>query len=134
MFCANRQGELFIKTLLIVDDNDDLRTMLAYQLQAKGYRILMSGDGRQAVEMAKTSQPDLILLDVLMPGTDGTEASEVLKGHPLTQKIPIIFLTALVEGQESTNREGLSGNDTILPKSTPLDELVKKIELLTAKK
>ncbi len=123
-----------MKTLLIVDDNDDLRTMLAYQLQAKGYRILMAGDGLQAFELAKTGQPDLILLDVLMPGKDGTETKISLKEHPTTKHIPIIFLTALVEGQESSAREQVEGADTVLPKSTPLNELVFKIESLLAKK
>ncbi len=123
-----------MKTLLIVDDNDDLRTMLAYQLQARGYRILMAGDGLQAFEMAKTGKPDLILLDVLMPGKDGTETRIALKETPSTQNIPIIFLTALVEGQESSGREAVAGADTVLPKSTPLNELILKIESLLAKK
>lgn len=123
-----------MKTLLIVDDNDDLRTMLAYQLQAKGYRILMAGDGLQAFQLAKTGRPDLILLDVLMPGKDGTETKISLRDDPSTQNIPIIFLTALVEGQESSGREQVEGADTVLPKSTPLNELVLKIESLLAKK
>lgn len=122
-----------MKTLLIVDDNDDLRTMLAYQLQAKGYRILMAGDGMQAFQLAKTNRPDLILLDVLMPGKDGTETKISLRDDPATQHIPIIFLTALVEGQESAGREAV-GADTVLPKSTSLTELILKIESLLAKK
>ncbi len=122
-----------VKTILIVDDNDDLRTMLAYQLQAKGYRILMAGDGLQAFELAKTGRPDLILLDVLMPGKDGTETKISLRDSPATQHIPIIFLTALVEGQESSGREAVGGADTVLPKSTTLNELILKIEYLLAK-
>ena len=111
------------KTILIADDNDDLRSLLAYQLQAKGYRILMASDGRQAVEKCRAEKPDLVLLDVLMPGKDGAEAGAELQEDPATSHIPVIFLTSLVQDAETA-----TDNRITLPKSTPLDELIRKIE------
>lgn len=111
------------KTLLVADDNDDLRSLLGYQLQQQGFRVLVASDGLQVVEKAKKEKPDLILLDILMPGIDGTETASILKSDPSTSRIPIIFLTALIQGSEpSVSETGL-----VLPKSIPFPVLVQKI-------
>lgn len=115
------------KKILIVDDNDDLRSLLAYQLGARGYTILTASDGAQAVEKCKTERPDLVLLDVLMPGKDGSEAGSDLREDPSTANIPVIFLTALVSGQEEAGIVPIGGRLTI-PKSTTLEDLLRKIE------
>ena len=120
-------------TILVADDNDDLRVLLAYQLQARGYRVLMASDGQQAVEKARGEKPDLILLDVLMPGVDGTEASARLKSDPATSKIPIIFLTSLVQGGDGTVSS--AGTDApVMGKSTELTALLDKIQQTLQKK
>ena len=116
------------KTILIADDNDDLRALLAHQLQARGYRILMASDGAQAVEKCRSDKPDLVLLDVLMPGKDGAEASAELKEDPSTKNIPIIFLTALVRGAETDNPNPIPGERITLPKSVTVEDLIHKIE------
>lgn len=79
------------KTILITDDNDDLRTMISYQLQQKGYRVIAVSDGQKTVEKARQEKPNLILLDIMMSGVDGTEASEMLKADSATANIPVIF-------------------------------------------
>ncbi len=115
------------KKILIADDNDDLRSLLAYQLHARGYLCVMAADGVEAVEKCRTEKPDLVLLDVLMPGKDGTVAGAELREDPVTAGIPVVFLTALVEGSEGkTHEEGT--NRYTLPKSISVDELAKKIE------
>jgi CheY-like chemotaxis protein len=114
------------KTILIADDNDDLRSILAYQLQQKGYRILMASDGRQAVEKCRAERPDLVLLDVMMPVQDGTEAAAALKADPATQNIPIIFLTSLAQEAQ----EALSEGQMTLPKSVALEDLLARIEIV----
>ena len=120
------------KKILIADDNDDLRSLLAYQLQARGYQIVMASDGLQAVEKARAEKPDIILLDVIMPLMDGAEAGAVLKDDPVLQYIPVIFLPALVEGVEGkTHEEG--SNRYTLPKSISVDELANKIEEILQK-
>ena len=115
-----------IHTLLLADDNDDMRTVLGHQLQARGYRVVMASDGQQAVAKARSERPDLILLDVLMPGLDGTEAREQLKLHDATRDIPVIFLTSLVDGNDPSVPAGPAGS-CVLAKSTPLETLLEKI-------
>ena len=119
------------KKILIADDNDDLRSLLAHQLQARGYICVMAADGTEAVERCVAEKPDLALLDVIMPGKDGAEAAAELRDNSSTKHIPIIFLTALVHGAEG--KDSQEGNRYTLPKSVSLDDLVKKIEEILQK-
>lgn len=119
------------KKILIADDNDDLRSLLAYQLQARGYACVTAVNGIEAVEKCRSEKPDIVLLDVLMPGKDGTEAGAELREDSATANIPIIFLTALVEGSEGSGSQ--QGNRHMLPKSISVDDLVNKIEEILQK-
>ena len=123
-----------IRTLLLADDNDDMRMVLGHQLQMRGYRIVMASDGAQALEKARSEKPDLILMDVLMPGLDGTEAREQLKLHDATRDIPVIFLTSLVDGNDPSIPAGPAAS-CVMAKSTPPDVLAAKIrEILKEEK
>ena len=84
-------------TILIADDNPTNLNVLFEYLSAQGYRILVAEDGVGAIEQAQYGQPDLILLDVMMPGIDGFETCEKLKESPQTRDIPVIFMTAISE-------------------------------------
>jgi len=84
-------------TILIADDNPTNLNVLFEYLSAQGYRILVAEDGAGAIEQAQYGQPDLILLDVMMPGLDGFETCEKLKESPQTRDIPVIFMTAISE-------------------------------------
>lgn len=81
--------------ILIVDDNANNLKVLSETLADTQCEILLAEDGESAIEQIEEIQPDLILLDVLMPGIDGFETCSVLKANPLTQHIPVIFMTAL---------------------------------------
>jgi DNA-binding response OmpR family regulator len=82
-------------TILIVDDMpDNIRTLRAF-LQTSDFRVLVATNGEEGVETAQYANPDLILLDILMPGIDGFEACRRLKNSPQCRKTPIIFITAL---------------------------------------
>ena len=120
------------KKILIADDNEDLRSLLAYQLQLRGYQIVTAADGVQAVDKCRAEKPDLVLLDVIMPGMDGAEAGAALHEDPALQNIPVIFLTALVHGTEGKAHEEGSNRYT-LPKSISVDELATKIEEILTK-
>jgi len=120
------------KKILIADDNEDLRSLLAYQLQLRGYQIITAADGVQAVNKCRAEKPDLVLLDVIMPGMDGAEAGAALKDDPVLQNIPVVFLTALVHGAEGKSHEEGSNRYT-LPKSISVDELAAKIEEILKK-
>ncbi len=84
-------------TVLIADDNPTNLNVLFEYLSAQGYRVLVAEDGAGAIEQAQYGLPDLILLDVMMPGIDGFEACEKLKESPQTKDIPVIFMTAISE-------------------------------------
>lgn len=115
------------KKILIADDNEDLRSLLAYQLQARGYAVITAADGVKAMEMCRAEKPNLVLLDVIMPGMDGAEVGAALKEDPALQNIPVVFLTALVHGAEGkTHEEG--SNRYTMPKSISVDELAIKID------
>lgn len=85
------------RTVLIVDDEPDLRTVLAVLLEGEGWATLEAGDGEEAVLLAARGQPDLILLDVMMLGKDGFEAYRELRRDFRTAHIPVIFLSAVNE-------------------------------------
>src|SRR5271170_4094249 len=84
-------------TILIADDNPTNLNVLFEYLSAQGYRVLVAEDGAGAIEQAQYGLPDLILLDVMMPGIDGFETCEKLKKSRETRDIPVIFMTAISE-------------------------------------
>ena len=87
-------------TILIADDNPSNLDVLLKCLSRDNHRVLVAEDGASAIERARQAQPDLILLDVMMPGLDGFETCTRLRADPSTQHIPIIFMTALGELDE----------------------------------
>ena len=91
--------------ILVVEDEDDIRELLRYNLQKEGYQLTCVGSGEAAIDKACSDLPDLILLDLMLPGQDGFEVCKELKKTPATQKIPIIMLTA--KGEESDVVTGL---------------------------
>tara|TARA_Y100000996_G_scaffold411436_1_gene395579 strand:+ start:919 stop:1284 length:366 start_codon:yes stop_codon:yes gene_type:complete len=80
--------------ILIVEDNEMNRDMLSRRLMRKGFEIVMAEDGQKGVDMSKSENPDLILMDLSLPVMDGWEATSSIKANPDTNSIPIIVLTA----------------------------------------
>ncbi len=81
--------------ILLIDDEDDIRTVAQMSLQAVGgFRVLLASGGEEGLEISASENPDLILLDVMMPGLDGPETLKRLKSDPNSKDIPIVFLTA----------------------------------------
>lgn len=90
-----------VQTILLVDDDEDIRTVAAISLsRVGGWEVLSARSGVEALELAATGRPDLILLDVMMPDLDGPATLARLKDHPETTEIPVVFLTARVQKQE----------------------------------
>lgn len=96
------------RTVLVVDDEADIRTLCKVNLEYEGYRVLEAANGEEALDLARKEQPDLILLDLMMPGMDGWDVMENLQGNHATAKIPVIFLTALAD-EESQLRGWAEG-------------------------
>ncbi len=81
-------------TILVADDEPSNRSLLQRRLERAGYSVVTARDGREAVDNARATLPDLILLDVMMPVMDGLEACRVIKADEATRDIPVIFLSA----------------------------------------
>ncbi|HEY8742924.1 MAG TPA: response regulator, partial [Chloroflexota bacterium] len=88
--------------ILVADDDTDVRRLLSHVLQQRGYRVVTAADGAEAIALAHRELPDLALLDVRMPGTDGLAALAALRADATTRNIPVIMLTASPEVAEAT--------------------------------
>ena len=115
------------KTILIVEDEKDIVKMLEYNLQKEGFKTLSARDGEDALDAANRDHPDLVVLDLMLPGMDGLEVCKALKQGAKTAMIPIIMLTAKV--QESDKVIGLElGADDYMTKPFSPRELVARIK------
>ncbi|QIR39660.1 response regulator [Tolypothrix sp. PCC 7910] len=100
-------------TIMIVDDNQTNLKVLCNAISNYGWEILIATDGQSAIEQAEYAQPDLILLDVMMPGLDGFNTCQILKKNPLTHDIPVIFLSALSDKFDKVQGLLIGGVDYI---------------------
>jgi len=116
-------------TILLVEDNEMNRDMLSRRLKKRGYEVLMAFDGKQGVDMAHASIPDLILLDMSLPVMDGWEAARKLKASDATKGVPIIALTAhaMAGDRDKALEAGCDDYDT---KPVELARLLEKITTL----
>jgi phosphate regulon transcriptional regulator PhoB len=116
-------------TLLIVEDDKDIAASLDYNLKKEGYQVNKTADGLQAVKLAEAKLPNLILLDLMLPGIDGLEVCRRLKQGKRTANIPIIMLTA--KGEETDKVVGLEvGADDYLTKPFSVKELLARIKAI----
>lgn len=120
-------------TVLIVDDEPTNVNMLMQELEEEGYNLLTAYDGEEALIMVQEHQPDLILLDVMMPKVDGFTVCRILKGSGKTVLIPVILLTAL-HAHEDRVRGIEAGADDFISKPFDRDELLAKIRSLLRQK
>lgn len=120
------------KKILLVEDNEMNRDMLTRRLSMRGFEVVTSVDGGEAVTSALTHLPDIILMDLSLPVVDGIEATTQIKGHPKTKSIPIIALTAHVndEYRHKAKDAGCEDYDT---KPIDLNRLLGKIDVLLTK-
>ena len=118
--------------ILFVEDNEMNRDMLSRRLERRGYEVVMALDGQQAVDMAQSAAPDLILMDMSLPVIDGWEATRRVKAAPDTRAIPVIALTAhaMAGDREKAMEAGCDDYDT---KPIDLARLLPKIEALLAR-
>ncbi len=93
------------ESILIVDDEEDVLELVRYNLDKNGYKIITATSGEEAIDKARGKTPDLIILDLMLPGIDGLEVCKKLKSDVKTERIPIIMLTA--KGEESDIVTGL---------------------------
>jgi len=112
--------------ILVVDDEISLQETLAYNLNKQGYEVLTSGDGKQALKMAREQKPDLIILDIMLPGIDGFEVCRILRKEMST---PVLMLTA--RDDEIDRVVGLEvGADDYLSKPFSMRELIARVKAM----
>jgi len=115
-------------TVLAVDDENDVLLIVKTALQAEGYRVLTASDGPDALKTAAEEKPDLVLLDVMMPGMDGFEVLNKLRQQEATCQVPIIMLTGLTE-RESKRSAIEHGTKYYIVKPFDFQDLVSKVRL-----
>jgi len=116
-----------MKQIYIVEDEKDIVDLLRYNLEKEGYRVLSSLDGAEAIKRIPEKSPDLVLLDLMLPGADGLSVCRSLKSDPKTARIPVVMLTA--KGEESDKIVGLElGADDYVTKPFSGKELLARVK------
>ena len=119
-------GKMSKEKILIVDDEKDIVELVQYNLQKEGYRVISAYNGEDALELIKKHLPNLIILDLMLPGIDGLEICRILKKDSLTSNIPIIMLTA--KGEEADIVVGLElGADDYVTKPFSVRQLLARV-------
>ncbi len=115
--------------ILVVDDEVNITQILEFSIGAEGYEVITAANGEEAIDKARREQPDLIILDIMMPKIDGYEACRILKANPLTKSIPVVLLTA--KGRDIDKRLGyeVGATDYIVKPFSP-NKLVDRIHQL----
>ncbi len=119
--------------ILVIEDDEDIQELVTYNLAREGYQVSTAGSGEAGVEATRRAKPDLILLDLMLPGIDGLEVCRMLRADPHTAHVPVVMLTA--KGEESDIITGLEiGADDYLTKPFSPKVLVARIRNILRRK
>lgn len=116
-----------MRKLLIVDDEEGVRSLVRMTLQSESYEILEASDGARALELAREHRPELILLDIAMPGVSGLEVCEELKRDPETSGATVVMLTARAQEVDRNRGEEVEADDYFTKPFSPM-ALLEKVE------
>jgi DNA-binding response OmpR family regulator len=118
--------------VLVIDDEAPIRLLCRVNLEAEGMEVLEASDGPSGLDLARNEHPDVILLDVMMPGLDGWRVAEELTDDEDTREIPIVFLTARAEFRDRARGLDIGGVDYVTKPFNPI-ELAALVEDLLAR-
>jgi DNA-binding response OmpR family regulator len=118
-----------VTRVLVIDDEAPIRLLCRVNLEAEGMAVSEARDGPSGVDRARLEQPDLVLLDVMMPGLDGWRVAEMLLDDPVTREIPIVFLTARADVRDRARGMDAGGLEYITKPFNPVElaELVRGV-------
>ena len=119
--------------ILIVEDNDKNLKLVRDVLQVKGYRTIEAGTAEEGIELARERKPDLVLMDIQLPGMNGIEALKVLRADASTERIPVIAVTASVM-QQDRNLITEAGFDGYIGKPINLREFIESVRAMLERK
>lgn len=120
--------------ILIVDDDMQMVNLYYNILSKEGFDVLTANNGQDCLRIAKEEIPDLILLDLIMPGMDGGAIAQDLADDERTKNIPIAFLTSMVSEEEASKDKGEIGGRVYISKSTSREELINRIKIILKQK
>ena len=127
MRLCGAKGDCNLKKILVVDDEIDILTLLQYNLEKSGFKVIIAKDGPEAIVLARKEKPDLIVLDIMLPSMEGTEVCKAVRKSEVTGHIPIIMLTA--KSEEVDRIVGLElGADDYITKPFSPRELILRIK------
>ncbi|MEZ4702239.1 MAG: response regulator transcription factor [Rhodothermales bacterium] len=126
---SRTRPEAELLTILVVDDEEDLLELLQYNLEKEGFRVLLAPNGLEGIDVARREKPDLIVLDIMMPGLDGIEVCRRLRSDALLRNTPILMLTARTEEEAQVQSLDI-GADIYLPKPVSIPVLISQIKAL----
>jgi DNA-binding response OmpR family regulator len=121
------------KRILVVDDDKDLNLIICEELRFEGYEVLSALDGKHAIELAREVLPDVILMDIMMPGLDGINTCKFLKNDTSTSSIPMIMISAKTDMQTKLT-SFTSGAKRYLAKPFQLEDLIDEIKKVLEQK
>ena len=114
------------KNILVVEDDLDIRELISFNLANEGHQVFEANDGEVGIDKARNNNPDLILLDLMLPGIQGLDVCRIIKSDQETKEIPIIMVTAL--GQEEDIVKGLeTGADDYITKPFSIKVLIARV-------
>ncbi|MEK7209206.1 MAG: response regulator [Patescibacteria group bacterium] len=121
------------KTVLIVEDDEFLRSLTAKRIEKEGYGVEVAVDGENAITVLETLKPDLILLDLLLPGKDGFEVLKKIRSNEAVKAVPVIIFSNLGQKEDIEKAKSLGVDDFLIKANFTLDDVVAKINKLIAK-
>jgi len=124
-------GGTALARILVVDDDRVIQQLVEVNLELEGYEVVKAGDGEEALTAIESFNPDLIVLDVMMPRMDGREVCRRIKGNPETQHIPVIFLSARAQDMDVQSGLELGASAYLTKPFDPVD-LIETVERVLA--
>jgi DNA-binding response OmpR family regulator len=119
-------------TILVADDEQDIRELVAYRLSRSGYRIIEARDGEEAFQLAASQALDMAVLDVMMPRLNGFDLTQQLRHTPATERLPILLMSASVQ-EADISRGFAAGADGYLTKPFTPDQLLTRVREMLAR-
>ena len=116
-----------MKKIFIVEDDEFLRSLTVKRLEKENYNIAVAADGEQALKHLGTDSPDLVLLDLLLPGVDGFQVLEKMQGDANLSKIPVVVFSNLGQREDIEKAKGLGASDFLIKANFTLDDVVAKV-------
>ena len=117
-----------MEKILVVEDDQFLASLLKNRLQKEGFDVLLAKDGEEALNILESTQPELVLLDIILPKKSGFEVMEEVRENPKLEKLAVVIISNLGQPEDMVRGQQLGAIEYFIKAKTPLDELIKKIK------